>query len=61
MSESSGISSSVFMCGGRQTVVSLRSGLCSYVSRVGGSERMVTRRVVSSYVGVGVAIELGDG
>ncbi len=43
MSESRLVSSSVFMYGGRQSVMSLRNGLCSFVSRVGGEERMVTR------------------
>jgi hypothetical protein len=35
--------SSVFMYDGRQSLISLRNGLCSSVTRVGGKEIMVTR------------------
>ena len=49
------------MCGGRQSVISLRNGLCTSVSRVGGKERMVSRWAVSFILVVVVVVELGDG
>jgi len=52
MSRSSSGWSSVL--GGRQSVMLVRKGLCSSVSRFGALERMVTMCAVSSFVGVGV-------
>ncbi len=40
--------------------MSLRSGLCSSVSRIGGKERMVIRCAVSFVVEIGVDIGLGE-
>ena len=54
-------SSLLCMCGGRQSVISLRNGLCNSVSRVGGKERMVSRWAVSFIVVVVVAVELDEG
>ena len=44
--------SSVFVCGGRQSVMSDRSGLCKMVCRVGVRENIVTIWAVASLVGV---------
>ncbi len=52
MSESSSGWSSVL--GGRQSVMLVLKGLCSFVSRVGALERMATMCAVFSLVGVGV-------
>ena len=45
------------MCGGRQSVISFRSGLCNIVSSVGARERIVTIWIVASLVEEGVVIE----
>ena len=42
----------VCRCGGIQSVMFLRSGLCNMVSRVGARERIVTIWAVASIVGV---------
>ena len=42
--------SSVFKCGGRQSVMSVRSGLCYMVSRVEARERIVTIWAIVSLV-----------
>ena len=54
-------SSLLCMCGERQSVIPLRNGLCNFVSRVGGKERMVSRWAVSFIVVVVVAVELDEG
>ncbi len=46
---------------GRQRVMLARNGLCSNVSRVGASERMVTMWAVSSVVGIGVVGDVAGG
>ena len=54
--------SSVYKCGGRQSVMSVRSGLCNMVSRVGARERIVTIWAVASLVEVfAVGGEAGGG
>ncbi len=52
MSESISGWSSVLV--GRQSEMLVLKGLCSFVSRVGALERMVTMWAVSSLMGVGV-------
>ena len=44
--------SSVCKCHGRQSVMSVRSGLCNMVYRVGARERIVTIWAVASLVEV---------
>ena len=55
--------SSVCKCGGRQSVMSVRSGLCNMVSRVGARERIVTIWAVASLVEVLFVVsgEVGGG
>jgi hypothetical protein len=49
------------MCGGRQSKISFRSGLCNIVSSVGARKRIVTIWIVASLVDVGVVIEEAGG
>ena len=49
------------MCGGRQSVISFRSGLCNVVSSVVARVRIVTIWLVASLVKVGVVIEEAGG
>ena len=54
--------SSVCKCGGRQSVMFVRSGLCNMVSRVRARERIVTIWTVASLVEVFVVGgEVGGG
>ena len=54
--------SSVCECGGRQSVMSVRSGLCNMVSRVGARDSILTIWVVASLVEVFVVGgEVGGG
>jgi hypothetical protein len=54
--------SSVCRCGGRQSVLSIRSGLCNIVSRTGARERILTIWAVTFIVEVVVVRgEVGGG